>query len=367
MHWFVESPLTSFSQNFAAYAVTMNQDSILGNVNNLYLATTDDGDSWSIVQYDHNSIATRGGGELCSGACAFRLIFQPILRPTCGAVEEHIILGRILNDDSSWDKYLTYVEEFARILESTIGDLRLYGHDIKSFIVSDPLSNGVTEASYEESELELDYSDYNSETMPLLKTLSARLEQVNAQLIAIESETMPRDGIYDKYEKCPDWRDSDGTSYIGGSAFDDSCGIPLCEDAAPCFDDTPFTCVDGNLIIDECKPAELFCGPCYPYSSCGSGVQDDSSKFVTGDNCGEQLGSCEFGAGCFDHKSGICAFDGSILSEECREADIFCGECYPYSRCGSLKALDSEVDGESEYFLQDLDFIELTSGRCKNP
>ncbi|EJK45235.1 hypothetical protein THAOC_36156 [Thalassiosira oceanica] len=339
-------------KNFAAYAVTMNHDSILGNVNNLYLATTDDGASWSIVQYDHNNIATRGGGGLCSEACAYRFIFQPILRPTCGAVEEHIILGRILNDNSSWEKYLNYVQEFARVLEFTIGDLRLYGHDIKSFIVSDPLANGVTEASYEKSELGLDYSDYNSQTTPLLKTLSARLEQVNAQLIAIESETMPRDGTYDENEKCPDWRDSEGTSYMGGSAFDDSCGIPWCEDAAPCYDDTPFTCVNGNLVIEECKPAGNFCGPCFPYSTCGSGVQDDSSKFVTGDSCGEELGGCELGAGCFGHKSGICAYDGSIISEECREADVFCRECYPYSRCGSLKAsMDPEVnDGELEYF-----------------
>ena len=336
----------------------MNHDSILGSVNNLYLATTDGGDSWSIVQYDHNSIASRGGSSLCSEACAFRFIFQPILRPTCGAVEEHVILGRILNDDSSWDKYLNYVEEFARILESTIGDLRLYGHDIKSFIVSDPFANGMTEASYEESELGLGYSGYNSESTPLLKTLSARLEQVNAQLTAIESQTMPRDGIYDNDEKCPDWRDSDEDSYIAGSAFDDSCGIPLCEDAAPCFDETPFTCVDGNLIVEECKPAGSFCGPCYPYSTCGSGVKDESSKFVTGDSCGEQLGDCELGAGCFDHKSGICAYDGSILAEECRSADVYCRECYPHSRCGSLKAsVKPEVDdGELEYF----EFNQLT-------
>jgi hypothetical protein len=76
-------------KNFAAYAVTLNQDSVIGIVNNLFLGTVD-GLPWKIVQYDHNSIGTRGGMELCGSECSNRMIYHPILRPSCKSVEgEH--------------------------------------------------------------------------------------------------------------------------------------------------------------------------------------------------------------------------------------------------------------------------------------
>lgn len=74
-------------QNFAAYAVTLNQDSVIDIVNNWYLATLDNGASWSIVQYDHNSIATDGVKALCGADCGPRMIYHPILRPSCKSVE----------------------------------------------------------------------------------------------------------------------------------------------------------------------------------------------------------------------------------------------------------------------------------------
>ncbi len=74
-------------KNFAAYAVTLNLDSVINIVNNWYLGTVDNGASWSIVQYDHNSIATRGGMELCGSECSNRMIYHPILRPSCKSVE----------------------------------------------------------------------------------------------------------------------------------------------------------------------------------------------------------------------------------------------------------------------------------------
>ena len=51
---------------------------------------------------------------------------------------------------------------------------------------------------------------------------------------------------------------------------------------------------------------------------------------------------------CFDHKSGICAFDGSILVEECREAELFCKACFPHSRCGTLKNAGEDVEDEND-------------------
>ena len=80
-------------KNFAAYAVTLNQDSIIDLVNNLYLGTVDNGGSWSIVQYDHNSIASRAGREFCGSECQHRMIYHPILRPSCKSVEgKHMYL-----------------------------------------------------------------------------------------------------------------------------------------------------------------------------------------------------------------------------------------------------------------------------------
>lgn len=209
-------------KNFAAYAVTLNQDSVIDIVNNWYLATLDNGVSWSIVQYDHNSIATNGVRRLCGAECGPRMIYHPILRPSCKSVEDHPILGRVLNDEKSWETYFNYVEEFVGVVESSMADLRSYGNDIKTYLVNDwfAIATNQTVESYEESELGLDYSDYNTESKPLLKTLSARLIEVKAQLDAIREGTMPRDGKYGENEICPDWRDDDGSDYIAGSTYD---------------------------------------------------------------------------------------------------------------------------------------------------
>lgn len=333
-------------KNFAAYAVTLNQDSVIDNVNNWYLGTVDNGASWSIVQYDHNSIASSGGAEICGQACSNRLIYHPILRPSCTSVEDHVILGRVLNDEKSWETYLKYVEEFVGVVESSIPDLRSYGNDIKKYIVEDAYNSGQTVESYEQSELGLDYSDYNTESKPLLKTLSARLDEVKAQLDAIRRGALPRDGVYGKDESCPDWRDVDGSDYIAGSTYDeDSCAIPIsvCALAAPCYENSPQTCVDGSLTIDECKQASPFCDSCYPASECGTGSKDSSGLFVESDTCGALLADCKLGSTCFDHKSGICAYDGSILIEECKEAELYCKACFPHSRCGTLEDDDNET------------------------
>ncbi|KAK1745999.1 hypothetical protein QTG54_003923 [Skeletonema marinoi] len=333
-------------KNFAAYAVTLNQDSIIDLVNNLYLGTVDNGGSWSIVQYDHNSIASRAGRAFCGSECQHRMIYHPILRPSCKSVEDHFILGRVLNNEECWETYLKYVEEFVGVVESSIADLRSYGH-IKMYVVDDAFAKDQTVESYEESELGLDYSDYNRESNPLLKTLSARLDEVKAQLDAIRSGTLPRDGKYGENEKCPDWRDDDGSDYIAGSTYDeDSCFMPIpdCEQAAPCYENSPFTCVDGNLVIEECKQASPFCDSCYPASACGSRSKDESGKFVESDSCGPEFAQCNLGSPCFDHKSGMCAYDGSILIEECKEAELFCKACFPYSRCGTLEEDDDEEE-----------------------
>lgn len=279
----------------------------------------------------------------CSLYCTTSLTFLHLFP------KDHVILGRVLNDEQSWDTYLKYVEEFVGVVESSITELRSYGHEIKEFIVDDMLADGQTVKGYEKSELDLDYSDYNTQSKPLLKTLSARIDEVKAQLDAIKNKELPRSGEYGENEKCPDWRDDDDSDYIAGSTFDgDLCGIPDCEQAALCYENSPETCVNGNLIVEECKPASPFCDACFPASSCGTGEEDISGKFVKSDMCGDAFADCALGSPCFDHKSGICAFDGSILVEECREAELFCKTCFPHSRCGTLKNDGEDVEDEND-------------------
>ena len=62
------------------------------------------------------------------------------------------------------------------------------------------------------------------------------------------------------------------------------------------------------------------------------------------DSCGPEFAQCNLGSPCFDHKSGMCAFDGSILIEECEEAEMFCKACFPHSRCGTLEEEDEEEE-----------------------
>ena len=266
----------------------------------------------------------------------------------------------------SWETYLKYVEEFVGVVESSIDDLRSYGHDIKMYLIDDALAFEQTVESYEESELGLDYSDYNTASNPLLKTLSARLVQVKAQLDAIQNGTMPRDGKYGENEKCPDWRDDDGSDYIAGSTYDkDSCTMPIpdCELAAPCYENSPQTCSKGELVLEECKKASPFCDSCYPASSCG-GSKDESGEFVESDYCGPEFAECSLASACFDHKSGICAYDGSILIEECKEAELYCKQCYPLSRCGTSALEEGDIEDEGEGSLKDESGKFVVSDSC---
>ncbi len=326
-------------KNFASYAVTVNNDSVMNIVNNWYLATTSGGvDDWRIVQYDHNNILSRMlAGGICTAACGPRMIYWPILRPTCRAVEDHIILGRVLNDEHSVQTYITYVEEFVGVLESGLLDsLRSYGHDLKDFIIEDPLSSRSME-EYEQIELGTDFDDYNMESSPFLKTLDARIIQVKAQLEAIKNHTLPRDGIYDDDELCPDWRDTDGGDYNAGSAIADGCPYSDCEKVATCYDNSNRACDNGEFVIPACEAISPLCDSCFPYSKCGA-YNDNSTAYVESGKCGSNLLECRDNSSCFDHRGGICAFDGEILTEECKEVIKSCKSCYPYSRCGSMAA-----------------------------
>lgn len=328
-------------KNLASYAVMLHMDSPINNVNNWYMATTDGGaDDWKIVQYDHNNIADPGlVGLLCSGTCAKRLVYWPILRPTCRSVEDHIIVGRLLNSEENVQKYINYVQEFldAMTTEGVLEKLYAYGDAIKDYVADDPLMD-MDQESYESIQLGRDLSDYNSETFsPFLKIMTVRFEEVQKQVDAIADGTLPRGGVYEEGSVCPDWRDSNAESYFSGSTVAEDCAIPFCEEAALCYENSDFLCnAYGELVFPECKLASPICDSCFPYSRCGTGGPADYSNIlVESDTCGPELAAeCAIAPSCFSHTSGVCAFDGEILTVECQPA-LPCKPCFPYSRCGS--------------------------------
>ena len=201
-------------KNVASYAVMVNFDSPINNLNNWYVATTGNGQNdWRIVQYDHNNIADAGTAAfLCGDTCEDNLIHLPILRPTCGAVEDHPIVGRILKDDKDWETYLKYVKEFLDLLSPTFfKELRDYGHVIKDFRSKDPLAYGISADEYEDIELSeeaVDMDDLSSTyfSSPFIRTMEARRQDIQDQLDAINAGQISRIGDHGKEEMCPDWR-----------------------------------------------------------------------------------------------------------------------------------------------------------------
>lgn len=337
-------------KNFASYAVTLAFDSPIGIINNWYLATTSGGNNdWRIVQYDHNSSGSRdSAGVLCKGVCGYRQIYWPILHPTCEPMEDHKIVGPILNDESSVQTYLGHVADFAEVLTPEFfQELRDYGASIKAFVVDDPLFERSSEEDYEASELSPGYSDYNTGEMPIIKFLEARVEQVKAQLDAIESGTLPRDGKYGKDEVCPDWRDSSGDDYIPGDTFVEGLLCPsFCEALSFCYGEA-LCDADGTFSFPLCPPITTACDACFPHSSCGS-LKADDGKFKMNKECmqsEEFFFSCKRASNCFGHRNGQCGVDGEFTNEACKPTSS-CAPCYPESRCGGCSG-----DGEGEGFL----------------
>jgi len=210
-------------QNLAVYAVMLNMDSPIRNINNWYLATTNRGvDDWKIVQYDHHGIMTKSMVNYgCDYSCGDRMAYWSMLRPTCGSVKDHQLVGRILNSEENVQKYLNYVQDYIDALatDNILTKLYDYGNSIKKYVMDDPWNHYSTVGDYEGSELGTNIEDYNTDEAPFLKTLQVRLQQVQKQLVAIQEGTLPLDGAYDEGAVCSDWREnfisSAGYYYLG--------------------------------------------------------------------------------------------------------------------------------------------------------
>jgi len=247
--------------------------------------------------------------------------------------------------------------------ENVLDDLYAYGHDIKEYVVDDPFFAATSMLDiagtggggygsveeYENSELTRG-TDYNSASSPFLKTLAARMEQVQLQLDAIEAGTLPRDGVYDSDAICPDWRDENNEDYLPATKVTDDCAFDFCAGGAGCYENSPFTCIDGELQIEDCKGLSPACDSCFPYSDCGTGGGELSSAIVESESCGSELAEqCALFSGCFNHRSGVCAFDGEILTAECQgEMVDSCKPCFPNSRCGAGEASETESEAGME-------------------
>jgi hypothetical protein len=164
-------------------------------------------------------------------------------------------------------------------------------------VMEDPWNHYPTMEAYEESELGTNIQDYNTDESPFLKTIQVRLQQVQKQLDAIQDGTLPFDGVYNEGSVCPDWRDESS------------------EDNAP-----GFNAGDESSFLH-------------------------SGTFVESETCGSGLSECVASAECFDHNSGICAYDGEILTVECQVALPLCRPCFPYSRCSSSRSPDAPQGG----------------------
>mmetsp|Transcript_2552 Transcript_2552/g.4215 ORF Transcript_2552/g.4215 Transcript_2552/m.4215 type:complete len:838 (+) Transcript_2552:29-2542(+) len=329
-------------KNFASYAVLLNFDSPINNLNNWYVGTTSSGaNDWQIFQYDHNNIATRSGAQLCASSCASRQIYWPILRPGCRSSQAHTLLGPFLGDSDNLSKYLEYVREFTELLsDDFFQELQNHGVAIKSYVVLDPLSDKPNaEDAYENAELSEDYESFNTVNTPFLKIIKARKFQVLEQLDGIATNSLPREGEYGLDETCPDWRDPNGENYLSSGVYvgpSDICPAD-CATASSCFDHDVGVCeADGKNLYPDCAEAMRYCRGCFPHSRCGA--LESKNTFSSNKECKESAGegteACQdLAAPCFSHTNGECAFNGELLTVECKLAEP-CKPCYPESRCG---------------------------------
>ena len=209
--------------------------------------------------------------------------------------------------------------------------------------MEDPF-NQLTTKAYEEAELGTNIHDYNSEGTPFLKIMMVCLQEIQKQLDAIQEGNLLLNGVCDQRVVCPDWRDSSSEDYMLGSTIGDDCDDSSCTDAAHCYDNSPWTCSpERDFLNEDCKADSLSCDGCYPYSRCGTGGIDDL-PFIESKTFGSELAECATTNASFDHKSGICAYNDEILTEECK-AFLFCKPCFPFSRCG--EAAEEPDDNEA--------------------
>ena len=226
--------------------------------------------------------------DIFASSCALLMAHWPILQPTCGPIEDQRFVGRVFNSEENREKYLSYVEEVADILEHSgiVEDRHRYGEIIAGYVMNDPMAREYESVEdYKRTELTEENSGYNAFRNPILSTLRVRLGEVRAHFDAIANNALPRDRQYDTQSKCPDWRNP-GVDY-----FYSPCAIN-----SGCYGHDPYICgIDGEFTFPACKTlVPPSCGVCFPYSRCGSAELVDGSEIVVpSPTCGpERAAEC---------------------------------------------------------------------------
>ena len=222
----------NFLKTMAFYAVTLNQDSPIGNGNNYYLAQAGDGTGWKLQAYDFNFPFPAGCQQ---EVCSERLVHWSILRPTCTALEDNMLAGPLLTDPVLQEQYLGYVRTFVDAVytnSSLIEQMTNHVNSIRKYASKDIY--GVF-GIYIAAELSPDAAEWTAGItgqFPLLPTMKARGEDVKAQLDAIEAGTFQRGPIVgatenEAWEVCADWRETEPkTSNCELGCKYDGCHMP---------------------------------------------------------------------------------------------------------------------------------------------
>ena len=236
-----EVDLENFLKTFAFFAVALNVESPMGNVNNHYLAQSEsEEEKWKLVTFDFD----KPGSPSCNeDVCNERLVKWSIARPTCESLESNQLVGPLLTNQTLHAQYITYVKEF---LESVYTDAE--------FIVEIQNHASAIESTVKESfggganfdrELSPDAASWDSGTFPLLPTMKARGEEVQKQLDALDAGTFPRGpqpGVRNRnepWEMCVDWElaEPDTAPCENGCQYD-GCLMPEWEVPGFCDEGT---------------------------------------------------------------------------------------------------------------------------------
>ena len=206
--------LDNFLKTMAFYAVTLDQDSPIGNGNNYYLAQAGDGLGWKLQAYDFNFPFPAG----CqTKVCDERLVHWSILRPTCTALEDNMLAGPLLTDPVLQRQYLAHVQTFVDTIytnSSLTEQMTNHINATRPFINKDIYG---AFGAYVGNEMSLDAASWRegaTEQFPLLPTMKARGIDVKAQLDAIDAGTFKRGPIIgmsdnEPWEVCSDWRETE--------------------------------------------------------------------------------------------------------------------------------------------------------------
>ena len=364
----------NFLKNFAVYAVTLNQDSPMGNGNNYYLAEAGDGTGWKIVPYDHN---TAGDATCDPSKCNEHLIHWSIIRPTCGSLESNQLAGPLLSNLELHTKYIEYVRSFVDTVltnQSFIEEMSNHAQAIQDDVTQDFWSTG---GVYYSQELSPDASGWNSPQMPFLPMLKARAEDVYSQLEALDAGTFPRgphlEVNTEPDEKCVDWRTTEPPAPI---CYED-CEYAGCLKVGwtvPAFcDERTATCYHGDYDV-KCKG--LAVGDRYDGMENREGgfatfcsVEIDGVTPIKASECPpEPIGQCS--------EPTDCIYDGchipdwsvaSTCSDEgiCYHADLD-EKCRNVPRGQRYEGMESQVDGRVAFCAEE-DGTPLKVSECPLP